>query len=96
VATFRTPVPDREAPDMPSTATIEWLELARRAGNGVEVALLWNPAGNSVKVVVSDPRLCHHVDLDVGGPDALIAFRERFADAAPALLQTPRNERAAS
>jgi hypothetical protein len=81
---------------MPSTATIEWLELARRAGNGVEVALLWNPAGNSVKVVVSDPRLCHHADLDVGGPDALIAFRERFADAAPTLLQTPRNERAAS
>jgi hypothetical protein len=78
---------------MPSTATIHWLELARRAGNGVEVALLWNPAGNRVKIVVSDPGLCHHVDLDVGGPDALIAFRERFADAASTFLQTPRDER---
>jgi hypothetical protein len=80
---------------MPSTAPIEWLELARRAGSGVEVTLLWNPAANCVKVVVSDPRLCHHVDLDVGGPDALIAFRERFADAAPAFLPTPPDERAA-
>jgi hypothetical protein len=79
---------------MPSTATIEWLELARRAGNGVELALLWNPAANRVKVVVSDPRACHHVDLDVDGPDTLIAFRERFADAAPAFLQIPRDERA--
>jgi hypothetical protein len=79
---------------MPSTAPIEWLELARRAGNGVEIALLWNPAANCVKVVVSDPRLCHHVDLDVGGPESLIAFRERFADAAPTLLRFPRDERA--
>lgn len=78
---------------MPSTAPIKWLELARRAGNGVEIVLLWSPAGDCVKVVVSDPRLCHHVDLDVGGPDALIAFRERFADVAPTFLQTPRDER---
>ena len=94
MAAFRALVPDRQAPGMPSTASIEWLELARRAGNGVEVALLWNPSANCVKVVVSDPRLCHHVDLDVGGPDALIAFRERFADAAPAFLELPRDERA--
>jgi hypothetical protein len=81
---------------MPSKAPIEWLELARRAGNGVEVTLLWNPAGNYVKVVVSDPGLCHHVDLDVGAPDALTAFRQRFANAAPTFLQTPPDERAAS
>ena len=79
---------------MRSTTPIEWLELARRSGNGVEVSLLWNPAGNCVKVVVSDPRLCHHVDLDVGGPDSLIAFRERFADAAPTFLPIPPDERA--
>jgi hypothetical protein len=79
---------------MPSTATIQWLELARRAGSGVEVALLWSPASDRVKVVVSDRRLCHHVDLDLGGTGALLAFHDRFADSAPAFLQIPRDERA--
>jgi hypothetical protein len=81
---------------MPSTATTEWLEVARRAGNGVEVALLWNSSANRVKVVVSDRRLCHHVDLDVAEPDALSAFREPFTAAAPALMEITRDERVAS
>jgi hypothetical protein len=64
-----------------SMAANRWEELARRTGNGVEVALLWNRSVDLVKVVVSDGRLCHHVDLDIAGADALRAFREPFADA---------------
>jgi hypothetical protein len=61
---------------MPSTATTNWLELARRAGNGVELALLWDATADRLKVVVSDAQFCHHLDLQVGDPGALSAFRE--------------------
>jgi hypothetical protein len=64
----------------PEAAT-RWRELARRTGDGVEVALLWNKSVDLVKVVVSDRRLCHHVDLELAGPDALSAFHESFAHA---------------
>jgi hypothetical protein len=62
-------------------ATDRWHEVARRAASGVEVVLLWNKSVDLVKVVVSDGRLCHHVDLEIAGADALRAFREPFADA---------------
>jgi hypothetical protein len=61
--------------------TDRWRELGRRAGNGVEVLLLWNKSVDLVKVVVSDERLCHHVDLEITGADAVRAFAEPFADA---------------
>jgi hypothetical protein len=62
-------------------ATSRWRELARRTGDGVEVALLLNKSVDLVKVVVSDGRLCHHVDLELAGAGALRAFYEPFADA---------------
>jgi hypothetical protein len=65
--------------------TERWREVARRAGNGVEVLLLWNESVDVVKVVVSDERLCHHVDLDIAGGSALRAFCEPFADASARL-----------
>ena len=49
--------------------------------------LLWNKSFDLVKVVVSDGRLCHHVDLEVTGADALGAFSDPFA-AATARLST--------
>jgi hypothetical protein len=64
-----------------SMTTDRWQELGRRAGNGVEVLLLRNKSVDLVKVVVSDGRLCHHVDLEVTGADGLRAFAEPFADA---------------
>jgi hypothetical protein len=67
---------------MAFTPTTQWQELARRFGNGVEVALLWNERVNLVKVAVSDGRLCHHVDLEVADERALSAFHQPFADAA--------------
>jgi hypothetical protein len=62
------------------TAATHWRELARRSGEGVEVALLWNSFFSRVKVAVSDERLCHFVDLDVEA-DSLAAFHQPFADA---------------
>jgi hypothetical protein len=62
-------------------ATNRWRELARRTGNGVEVMLLWNESSRRVKVAVSDGWLCHHVDLDLAGADALGAFYDPFAHA---------------
>lgn len=66
---------------MTPEAATHWRELARRTGDGVEVALLWNPSANRVKVAVSDAQLCHHVDFEIAGADALNAFRQPFAQA---------------
>ncbi len=70
---------------MTTTAATEWQELARRTGGGIEVALLWNKSRNLVKVVVNDARLCHHIDFEVAGADALSAFHHPFGYAASRL-----------
>ncbi len=70
---------------MTSTSAAEWREMARRVGDGIEVALLWNGSLSRAKVVVSDQRLCHYLDLEVERTDAVSAFRRPFADAAPQL-----------
>jgi hypothetical protein len=62
-------------------AASQWRELARRTGNGVEVALLWNRSVNRVKVAVIDGGLCHHLDFDLAGDDGLRAFSRPFGDA---------------
>jgi hypothetical protein len=59
--------------------------MARRVGHGIEVALLWNGSLSRVKVIVSDTRLCHHLDLEVDRADAAQAFRRLFAETAPQL-----------
>jgi hypothetical protein len=56
-----------------------WIELAKRAADGLEVMLLWDRSSNLVKVAVSDGRLCHHLDFEVAGADALTAFYHPFA-----------------
>ena len=69
---------------MSPTAT-HWRELARRTGDGVEAALLWDESVRRVKVTVSDDRLCHHIDFDVGGAGELSVFAAQFAAAASPL-----------
>jgi hypothetical protein len=64
-----------------------WVELATRAADGLEVALLWNRSSRRVKVVVSDEQVCHHVDFEVDRADALDAFYHPFANAAARLAQ---------
>jgi hypothetical protein len=63
-----------------------WRELARRAGNGIEVALLWSSSGNRLKVAVSDDRVCHHLDFELDDAEVVDAFRQPFADATAQLL----------
>jgi hypothetical protein len=55
--------------------------MARRAGDGIEVALLWNGSMNRAKVTVSDDRQCRFLELEVAQPDAFPAFSEQFAQA---------------
>jgi hypothetical protein len=59
---------------MSTAGPAQWVELAKRASNGLEVVLLWNRSSNRVKIAVSDERLCHYLDLEVARPDALSAF----------------------
>jgi hypothetical protein len=54
--------------------------MARRAGDGIEVVLLWNGSMNRVKVTVSDGRQCRYLELEVAQPDAFPAFNEQFAE----------------
>jgi hypothetical protein len=70
---------------MSTAAPADWVELARRASDGLEVLLLWDRSSNRVKVAVSDERLCHHLDFEVARPDALSAFYHPFAHAAERL-----------
>ena len=70
---------------MNTAGPAEWVELAKRASNGLEVVLLWNRSSNRVKVAVSDERLCHHLDVEVAQADTLSAFYHPFAHAAARL-----------
>jgi hypothetical protein len=67
------------------TRASQWRELARRTGNDVEVAILWNR--DRLKVAVIDGELCHHLDFDLAD-DRLGVFAERFGDAARRLQAT--------
>jgi hypothetical protein len=63
-----------------------WRELARTTGEGVEVALLKNESRNRAKVVVSDGRVCRHMDFELVADDATSAFERPFRDAASQLV----------
>ena len=68
----------------------QWRELARTTGDGVAAALLWNESVNRAKVAVSDERLCHFVDFELRGGEALNAFHRPFADVAVQLTRVGR------
>jgi hypothetical protein len=71
------------------TRPTDWIELAKRASDDLEVVLLWNRSSNRVKVAVNDERLCHHLDFEVARADALNAFHHPFAQAAARLALDP-------
>jgi hypothetical protein len=64
---------------MSTSGPASWVEVAKRAANGLEVVLLWNRSSNRVKVAVSDERLCHHLDFEVARAHALSVFHHPFA-----------------
>jgi hypothetical protein len=65
-----------------SAATIttsNWVELADRAGDGLEVRLYWNDTDGRVKVTVTHLATDRVAQLDVAPADAMEAFHHPFA-----------------
>ena len=62
--------------------TGNWVELADRAGDGLDVRLYWNSANGRVKVTVMHLATERVAQLDVAPADALEAFHHPFAYAA--------------
>ena len=56
-------------------------ELAYRAGDGLEVALLWNELENRLAVTVSDSRSGKRYCIDAENDEALDVFYHPFAHA---------------
>lgn len=54
-------------------------ELARRTGDGVDVALLWDAGTDRVFVVVDDERRGERFRIAVGNSNALDAFHHPYA-----------------
>jgi hypothetical protein len=59
--------------------TGNWVELADRAGDGLDVRLYWNSANGRVKVTVLHLATERVAQLDVAPADALEAFHHPFA-----------------
>ena len=57
-------------------------ELAYRANDGVEVALMWDPRTNELAVTVNDVRTGDDFELAVRSAEALDAFDHPYAYAA--------------
>ena len=64
------------------TATDDTKELAHRAGDGVEVSLLWSKGRNRLTVEVFDTRTRDAFELEAHPDNALDAFYHPFAYAA--------------
>jgi hypothetical protein len=62
-----------------AVAPDDWLDLADRRGDGIEVTLLWSRSTGRVKVAVESLRTGRHGELDVPAAEALEAFHHPFA-----------------
>jgi hypothetical protein len=65
---------------MQQTTTVK--ELAHRAGDGVEVALLWSPSDGRLTVLVDDAKTDERFALQARADNALDVFYHPFAYAA--------------
>ena len=77
-----------------TTSTTTLRELDSRRSDGIDVALLWNPHSNELRVTVDDSRTGECFDLAVPGELALDAFRHPFAYAALNTYTRPRTRSA--
>jgi hypothetical protein len=64
---------------MSATTISDWVELADRAGDGLDVRLYWNSGDGRVKVTVRRMTTDQLAELDVAPEDALEAFHHPFA-----------------
>jgi hypothetical protein len=70
----------KEEPMSAATVTTSnWVELADRAGDGLEVRLYWNDTDGRVKVTVTHLATDRVAQLDVAPADAMEAFHHPFA-----------------
>jgi hypothetical protein len=76
--------PSESVIDAASVTDDDWRELASRAGDGLQISLVWSRSADRVKVTVLDERLRESFDIHVDGADALPAFHHPFAYAAAA------------
>ena len=64
---------------MTRSAAAEQRELAQRAGNGIEVTLLWTKSTNRVMIAVLDTHSGVQLEFEVDGARALDAFNHPYA-----------------
>lgn len=64
---------------MPTIDPQKIRELAHRAGDGLEVTLVWHEDDNRVVVVVDDARTGERFEIEVPTTNALDAFEHPFA-----------------
>ncbi|HKP17449.1 MAG TPA: hypothetical protein VJT84_03150 [Gaiellaceae bacterium] len=62
-----------------ATAAEEWIDLADRRNDGLEITLLWNRLTGRVKVTVDQVHTGRHGELEVPAEDAMVAFHHPFA-----------------
>ena len=79
---------------MPTIDPQKIRELAHRAGDGLEVRLLWNEDDNRVVVAVDDARTGERFEIEVPTTSALDAFQHPFAYAPPDLGSAATEHRA--
>jgi hypothetical protein len=73
-----------------NSGTVERRELAHRSNDGLDVALLWSKATDSLAVTVLDERSGTAFELVVeSGRQALDVFRHPFAHAAWRGIELP-------
>ena len=70
----------------PST-TNNWVELADRANDGLDVRLYWNRADGRVKVAVTRVTTGRTAELQAAPADVMTAFHHPFAYRLPAAEQ---------
>jgi hypothetical protein len=80
----------KEAAMSAGTTTTTWVELADRAGDGLDVRLYWNRADGRVKVTVRRTATDQIGELDVAPADALDAFHHPFAYRRATTVREPR------
>jgi hypothetical protein len=68
---------NRSMPEAQSTTPRR--ELDRRAGDGIVVTLLWDPATGRVSVALDDARAAESYEFEVPPDEALAAFHHPYA-----------------
>lgn len=75
---------------MTTSAATGRRELAQRAGDGIEVTLLWTKSTNAVTVVVADSHSAEELEFEVDGSHALDAFNHPYAYAVTHRVRSTR------